>query len=323
MTLPEAKSQHHPVFADFPPLPRQNRVHLKCDFIGSYLNPAYHGFSSGVDYEAMGPLLTIGFDEEYFEWVDVLEAVRDAGDSFTMLELGAGYGRWGVRAALAAQRRGLKTIRLGFVEAEPFHAKWIFEHLRANGFAPESEDIMIFEGVVTQKTGNAMFYVEAPSDLGLNDPGKWYGQCILGRSEVEAENVDVVRHYDGRKITEYKSGWRAIEVPAISSKDLLRKYDHIDLVDMDVQGEELKVVESAMNEFNARVARLHIGTHSERLEAELRRVLSENGWHTIHDFGCNGRRQTPYGEIDFQDGVQSWINPRVHRGSATYASQAS
>jgi len=34
-----------------------------------------------------------GFDEEYFEWVDLLEAVVEARDRFTMIELGAGYGR--------------------------------------------------------------------------------------------------------------------------------------------------------------------------------------------------------------------------------------
>ena len=33
-------------------------------------------------------------DEEYFEWVDLLESVRDARGAYTMMELGAGYGRW-------------------------------------------------------------------------------------------------------------------------------------------------------------------------------------------------------------------------------------
>src|ERR1700740_3178360 len=42
--------------------------------------------------------------EEYFEWIDVLETVVAATEFFTMIELGAGYGRWLVRAALAVKR---------------------------------------------------------------------------------------------------------------------------------------------------------------------------------------------------------------------------
>lgn len=33
------------------------------------------------------------FDEEYFEWIDLLEAVTEATGEFTMIELGAGWGR--------------------------------------------------------------------------------------------------------------------------------------------------------------------------------------------------------------------------------------
>jgi len=46
------------------------------------------------------------FDEEYFEWIDVLEMALQAGDVYTFLELGAGYGRWSSRAAWAARQLG-------------------------------------------------------------------------------------------------------------------------------------------------------------------------------------------------------------------------
>ena len=47
------------------------------------------------------------FDEEYCEWIDVLEAVQAAYGRFTMIEFGAGYSRWASRTWTAARQRGL------------------------------------------------------------------------------------------------------------------------------------------------------------------------------------------------------------------------
>src|SRR5262245_40280926 len=47
-----------------------------------------------------------GFDEEYFEWVDIFEGVEEADSTFVMVELGAGYDRWLARGAAVARRRG-------------------------------------------------------------------------------------------------------------------------------------------------------------------------------------------------------------------------
>jgi hypothetical protein len=71
---------------------------------------------------------------ESFEWQAVFDAVSEAQRRFTMLELGAGYGRWTVRAAAALRRyrRGVK-YRLVAVEAEPTHFRWLQQHTRANG----------------------------------------------------------------------------------------------------------------------------------------------------------------------------------------------
>src|SRR5262245_19881474 len=40
-------------------------------------------------------------NEDYFEWVTLIEAVVEARERFTMIELGAGWGRWLANAALA------------------------------------------------------------------------------------------------------------------------------------------------------------------------------------------------------------------------------
>jgi hypothetical protein len=48
-------------------------------------------------------------NEEIFEWLALLEAVLKSGDTFTMIEAGAGYGRWLVSAACALRSLGRPT----------------------------------------------------------------------------------------------------------------------------------------------------------------------------------------------------------------------
>lgn len=59
------------------------------------------------------------YHSEAAEWVGVLKAVRAARGEFVALELGAGYGTWSVASGLAARSRGIRTIRLCAVEADP------------------------------------------------------------------------------------------------------------------------------------------------------------------------------------------------------------
>ena len=77
-------------------------------------------------------------NEEYFEWIDLLRAVAEPRDSFTMLELGAGWGRWLVDAwsALRLSNKENLAIKLIGVEAEPQHFVWMQQHFRSNGLDP-------------------------------------------------------------------------------------------------------------------------------------------------------------------------------------------
>lgn len=105
-----------------------------------------------------------------------------------------------------------------------------------------------------------------------------------------------------------KSGWKAVKSHSYLLTDILPETDRIDLIDMDVQGEELKVVSSAIDALDRRVVRLHIGTHSHEIEAGLRELLSRHGWECKTDYPCAQTNQTPWGPVQFVDGVQSWLN---------------
>lgn len=244
-------------------------------------------------------------DEEYFEWIDILESVSRARDSYTMMELGAGYGRWAVRAAAAARQRGIQKCHLIAVEGEPLHFKWLQQHIRDNGLDPAEHTLV--PAAVSDRTGTALFCVGRPKE-GEDRADQFYGQWI-------PESRDKPRNrgrklYEGVPVIELKSGWESIEVPAVTLTSLLRDLDRVDLIDMDVQGEELKIVRSAIDDLDRKVCRLHIGTHAPHLEKGLRVALGSHGWICHFDYPSRTPVETEYGPVNFGDGVQSWTNPR-------------
>jgi hypothetical protein len=73
------------------------------------------------------------FDEEYFEWVDLLESLHFAEEEFIFAEMGAGFGRWSVNAVCANRLTRCLPYKIVAVEAHPVHFKWLSENLRDNG----------------------------------------------------------------------------------------------------------------------------------------------------------------------------------------------
>ncbi len=240
------------------------------------------------------------YDEEYFEWIDVLEAVDEAGDVFTMLELGAGFGRWSARGALAARQRG-KPVRLGLAEADPRHIGWIRRNMADNGVA--TGDYRIFPAAVAGTHGQATFAVGKPAAEGETE---WFGQSV-----VEGRPGAVVGDYHGAPLVALDGGWTGIVVPQVPLSEILGCYGLIDLADFDLQGCEADAIEEAIRPLTRQVRRLHIGTHGPQIEARLRQVLGRHGWVCLRDFAVGQDQDTPFGRMGFVDGVQSWLNPRL------------
>jgi FkbM family methyltransferase len=242
----------------------------------------------------------LGFDEEYFEWIDLLEAVVAAGETFSMLELGAGYGRWSARGALAARQLG-KGVRLGLAEAEPKHQAWARRHLAENGVA--GSDYRLFEAAVGGTADMKTFCVDDATS-----GEDWFGQFVTSWNVGDAPTVG---DYYGRPLLDIGLGRRAIRVPQIPLSEVLEPYRFVDLADFDLQGSEADAIEEAIAALNTKVRRLHIGTHGEEIEQRLREVLTDNGWICLRDFSVAKENETPFGRIGFCDGVQSWTNPRL------------
>jgi hypothetical protein len=97
--------RHHDIFSNIPLWEGYEENGFYRDFLGIKTRLLYEGQMNGANtlkniasQRKISPTLP-GFNEEYFEWIDIFESVKNAKNEFVMFELGAGFGRWIVRAA--------------------------------------------------------------------------------------------------------------------------------------------------------------------------------------------------------------------------------
>ena len=295
--------EHHPIFERFDRWRGWADGGWSVNFLGVRTRDA---FSAGMTGAAASQRRWVGtdypaFDEEYFEWIDVLEAATSAREAFTMIELGAGWGRWLMIGAAATQQCGALPFHLVGVEAEPTHFRWMKEHFRDNHVRKDA--LTLINAAVAPEDGIVRFHI--------GDPAAWYGQAIdpnhsdakgLSRKARLAEFVRRRRSSAGRDI---------VAVRAVTLASILGDLERVDLIDLDVQGAEADVLEAAGDGLAPKVKRIHVGTHSVDNEKRLRRLFDYLGWQNLNDYASLAESDTPYGRISFQDGVQTWVNPRL------------
>lgn len=308
-------SGHHGIFDEFP---RYSGL-VKADFVVNYLGGVIHKDFLVMNCHATDQIIQADlpkFDEEYFEWVDILESILQAKDSYTFVELGAGFGRWAAVGLLAARLKGIKTLHAILVEAEPKHVEWAHRHMVDNAILPSQ--YKVYEAAVGGKKDKVLFMVEPPPSFGVKGPQEWYGQAVSS-GYTEDPSAKDFQTYMGKPVLTYSTGWGAIEVDMIPIGDVLKDVNVVDMLDMDIQGAEADVIENGLDVLNKKVKRMHIGTHSHEVEARIQKALSTHGWIKLLDYPCNTISQTPFGTISFQDGVQSWMNPRYSNIGETMA----
>jgi FkbM family methyltransferase len=223
---------------------------------------------------------------ELSEWQALLDAVADASGRLTMIELGAGFGRWTVYAAAAIRRyRPELKYRFVAVEAEPTHFRWLRQHTRDNGLRRWSRagSCKLIEAGVSRQSGREKFF--------YGDPRAWYGQALV-RPENETADAPVK------------------QVETVRLSELLQRLDRVDLIDLDIQGAELEVLSEAAPSLG-HVRRIHVETHSDLIDQDLpavfERALGE--WALEISVPLGAQRSTPIGDADFSGGgVQFWRN---------------
>lgn len=251
-----------------------------------------NGLASGGTQIVPGRTRPLCPTEDHFEWIDLLTAVDEARERFVFVELGAGYGRWLAHAAAAVRRRRrpdpLTAILVG-VEADERNYARMRQNLSDNGVHLENCRLLL--AAVSDHDGELLFPIP---DGERNE---------FGSHAVGVEGADAGR-----------SGFR--RVPALRLTSIITdELGIVDLIDMDIQGEEAKVVADSLDLFDSRVRRLHIATHGQDVERMIADHLAGRGWIPVLQLPCQPEvpQPTPYGPLCCNDGIQSWLNPRLAR----------
>lgn len=291
-------TKHHPLFYEFKPPAGPFPEGFDRDFLGSVIRFEFW------HQPALNPGYPF-FTEQYFEWIALLESVEEARDRFTMIELGAGYGLWSVRGALAIARHRPMPVHLIAVEADPIHFDWMHTHFPDNGIDPA--DHTLIRAAVSTPGRDLPFLIGTPQ--GAERPHQWYGQAL---ADWAGKIVDQdAGYYGGSRVRLHENGWRSIETPQITLAAILADVPRVDLLDMDIQGAEQHVIPSALDALHSKVRRMFIATHSREIDGNLKHLLQAEGWECTAAYPCGETSDTPWGPVHFTDGVQVWVNPAL------------
>lgn len=223
------------------------------------------------------------------EYWAVVAAVDAAAGSFTMVELGAGWGPWISSAGVLAKRKGITDITLVAVEASAARLDTLKEHVAENGLSEYTRPIL---GAAWSEDGTIRF-----PKIGVLDHG----------GAVSTESADLAKDYRGLQV-------EMDEVPAYSIPTICQGMDFIDLMHWDIQGAEYEVAASCIDFLTSRVRSVFIGTHSRRVEGGLLELFHAAGWGLVSEKPCaftyDVAKPTMTG-MTTTDGEQYWVNPRL------------
>ncbi len=252
--------------------------------------------------------------EIFFEQAAIHKAVEAAHDKFVMVELGGGYAARTVDAHAALQRHNPMPSRFVVVEAEPTHFRWAERHMRTNGIDPD-EHWLINALVAADRAPKAFLLGEGfygngtvpdgdVDQLIANLRGDLTPADVLatllktGRCGVQQpyQVADGVRHFD--------FGF----VSAMPLRDILMPLDHVDLMDIDIQGGESEVLPAAMDIIDRKVRRVHLATHGAERHSQMWDLFFEHGWLCEADYAPNSTHHSEWGSFENNDGILDLVN---------------
>jgi hypothetical protein len=284
------------------------------DFLGTrtrsaFIRPLAHLTGVVEGYPVPG-----NFHATALEWAGALRAVLDAGDEFVAAELGAGWGPWLVATAVAARMRGIRRSRFLGIEGCRGHCGYMRTHFLDNGQNPD--DHLLIHGVVGPEDGWAEFEVaEDPAAVyGATPQFRRQGKTGVGHWPRPVQRLRRWRDwFSARPTAEVNAGLGGGDVPkhervrCYALDTLLAGFERLDLVHVDIQGGESRLIPAARQILKQKVCRLVIGTHSRQIEADLVGELSGRGWTLEADESCMFEQ---HGEaaVLYRDGCQVWRN---------------
>ncbi len=207
-----------------------------------------------------------------------------------MLELGAGWGDWCLALAGVINYRVVPVTPVSYrclaVEGEPTHYQWTKEH-----FEVQNINGTVVHGAVFSRNGRCQFSASPAPDSS-------YGQAITSHKLSVRESVRSFYNFIFK---------RTIEIPTYTVDYLIQTYgfDHVDIIDMDVQGAEYEVALGAAESIkNDLIDYLSIGTHHRKLNDKLRQLLSPKFDLIVDIYPNSVATVDGFAPIRCQDGIQ-------------------
>ena len=225
------------------------------------------------------------------EWAAALRAVDLARDSFTVIELGCGWGCWMNNTGAAARRAGLETQLVG-IEGDAGHLEFARETCAANGF--DLAQVTLHHGVAAGRAGTALFPRQERGG------GEWGLEPILAATDEQCRAASEAESHDA--------------LPMLPLAELAAPFPRIDLLHVDIQGGEATLIAECLATLDEKVAYLVVGTHSRQIEGALFDTLLRSGWRleierpAILSIAAVAGRTNAVVAVD---GVQGWRNPRL------------
>ncbi len=265
----------------------QARKGYVTNFLGVVVDPkVFPPFLTGLAGQIEQIPIPGNWHSDIAEWGAALRAVDLARNTFTMIELGCGWGCWMNSTGSAARRQGLDVHLIG-VEGDQGHLAFARETCDINGFYGSA--VTLIHGVAAGQSGAALF---PRQDI----PGtEWGSQPIFNAGA-------------GKRLKAVKSG-KYDELPMVSLAEIVAPYSRIDLLHIDIQGGEADLVSACLPTIAEKVAYMVIGTHSRQIEGRLCETLLQAGWRLEMERPALLKHgMVPVVTVD---GVQGWRNPKL------------
>jgi hypothetical protein len=224
------------------------------------------------------------------EWGAALRAVELARGTFTIIELGCGWGCWMNNTGVAARRLGLDVHLIG-VEGDETYVAFGREAAVTNGFTPNQ--VTLRRGVAAPVGGIALFPRQQPGG------DSWGLEPVFGATDEQRRAATNSGRYD--------------ELPMIALAELAAPHERIDLLHIDIQGGEADFLAGCLPVCAAKVAYIFVGTHSRQIEGRIMDTMLSAGWQLEIDRPAIFGLDTGKPQIHV-DGVQGWRNPRFAQG---------
>lgn len=246
------------------------------------------------------------YRSEAEEYVGLALALERARDTFTIMEVGAGWAPWVVSGIVAAQERGL-TSRGIAIEAHPEHARWAVQHAEDNGI-----DVALIEG--TPEEILTAVRTSSTTMLVLLAAG-WSENTVLEFPDADGADMGLAVCTMPDSGTDYRGAHlQHREVSAIRLTDLFAALGNIrwDVVHIDVQGVEFDLLRAEAGGIQDHSKLMAVGTHSRLAEGQLQDFFLERGWGIIIDEPCKAvftMTHPTLAGFTVQDGFQLYENP--------------